>query len=76
MDTKKRRGLKVRAMLVERGIKLKTIAERLSLDQSTISQVVAGKRQSRRVKRAVAEALGVSPKSLWPDEFNNNRKAA
>ncbi|GEM_PF-3529220 len=76
IDIKKRRRRKIRAMLVEEGITLASIARQMGLTKSTVCDVVTGGRQSRRVKRAVAEALKVNPKTLWPEDFQNNQRAA
>lgn len=76
-DLKKRRGRKIRAMLVERGITCAAIARQLGLTRATVTDVVTGGRQSRRVKLAVAEALRMKPSQLWPEDFpNNNLHAA
>lgn len=76
MDLKKRRRRKIRALLVEEGITLTSIARSMGLTPATVGDVVTGGRQSRRVKRAVAKALRMSPKELWPEDFPNNRHAA
>ena len=77
IDIKKRRRRKIRALLVEEGITLRSIAKRIGVTPSTVCDVVTGGRQSRRVKLAVAQALRMSPKELWPEDFqNNNRHAA
>jgi len=76
IDIKKRRRRKIRAMLVEEGITLASIARQMGLTKSTVCDVVTGGRQSRRVKRAVADALRMKPKDLWPEDFPNNRQAA
>lgn len=76
VDIKKRRRRKIRALLVEEGITLASIARRMGLTKSTVCDVVTGGRQSRRVKLAVAQALRMKPKELWPEDFQNNRHAA
>lgn len=58
-------------MLVERGITMTAIAKRLGLSIFTVSCVITNGRQSRRVKRAVAEALEIAPHKLWPDDFDD-----
>lgn len=69
-DIKKRRGRKVRAMLVERGITITSIAQQLGVTVGTAAAAISGTRQSRPVKRAVAEVLGLTPRTLWPDDFD------
>ena len=61
----------VKALLVRAGLKQCDIARKLRLKPSTISEVVAGKKMSARVRRAIARALGVRVSDLWPE-----RKAA
>lgn len=55
-------------MLIGRGIKQKDIAKTLGVTRSCISIVINGHQQSRRVKQAVANALGAKVTDLWPEE--------
>jgi predicted transcriptional regulator len=57
---------KIKAMLIERGIKHKDIAERLGVTRACVSLIVNGHQNSKRVRRAIAEALGVELADLWP----------
>ena len=56
---------KSRAMLVERGIKHKDIAEALDLSRTTVSVVINGHQKSERVQRYIAQLLGEDYNSLW-----------
>ncbi len=55
------------------GIKQVTIADRLKVSRSFVSEVVAGKKRTYRVRRAIARALGKTVAELWPE---NKKKAA
>jgi len=43
------------------------IARTLGLDRSSINKVVNGQSKSRRVREAIAAALGLRVPDLWPD---------
>jgi predicted transcriptional regulator len=67
MDPKKAlmKTRKIKALLIERGIKQVTIAKDLGVSTSTVSKVVAGDARSRRVEEAVAALIGHSREALW-----------
>jgi len=67
---------RVKAALVLNGIKQIEIARRLHLTAGTVSAVIAGKRQSARIQRAIARALGTTIEELWPNGHNNNHGKA
>jgi predicted transcriptional regulator len=47
----------IRALLVLKGISQATIADQLGVSNAMISQVIDGKRTSRRVQEAIADAM-------------------
>lgn len=59
---------KIKAMLMERGIKQKDIADNLGLKRSTISGVLNGLRTSKRIKQAVSEILHLPYEQLWGEK--------
>ena len=62
---------KIKAMLVERGIKQSDIAKELGIARSSVGGAISGYRQhkSRRVHEAVAKRVGKPIEKLWPDLY-------
>ena len=61
------RKLSVKALLINDGIKLTDIAQRLKVSLPTVSKVISGKATSKRIQEAIAEALGAKKEDLWPN---------
>ncbi len=57
----------IKVLLVVAGVKQVDIARRLRVSRSFVSEVVAGKKRTYRIRRAIARALGVTVAELWPD---------
>ncbi|WKZ32959.1 MAG: transcriptional regulator [Thermodesulfobacteriota bacterium] len=64
---------KVKALMVLNNIKGVDIAKKLGVSPTTVYVVLSGKGKSRRIQKAVAEALDMTVEDLWP---NGNNKAA
>jgi len=58
----------IRAALVRRGLHQKALASRIERSQGAVSNVIAGRRRSRYIRKAVADAIGVPVERIWPDE--------
>jgi len=56
---------KVKALLVERGIKQKDIADELGVLLSTVSGVLNGHHSSARIKQYITRRLGEPCERLW-----------
>jgi len=56
---------KVKALLIERGIKQKEIAEELGVKRATVSGVINGFHSSERIKRHIAMRLNKPYERLW-----------
>lgn len=56
---------KVRALLVEKGIKQKDIAEALDVSPGVVCGVIGGYFSSRRVRKAIADALQMPYEKVW-----------
>jgi transcriptional regulator with XRE-family HTH domain len=67
-------GRKIRALMALSGITQADIRRNLGVTPAAISLVVSGKKNSKRVKRAIAQALGVTVEELWPS--NGHKRAA
>jgi transcriptional regulator with XRE-family HTH domain len=55
---------KVRALMVEKGIKQKEIADELGVQAPAISGALNGHWESQRVRKAIATRLGITMKQL------------
>ncbi len=64
-----RKASLIKALLVLKGIKGAEIARRCGVDRTAIYKVVEGVSKSKRLRRAIAEALEVPYESLWEDEI-------
>jgi len=59
----------IKAMLLLRGISQTEIAEVAGVERSRVSEVINGRRTTRRIREAVAKALGKEVAAIWPDEI-------
>ena len=59
---------RVKLILSIRGIKQKDIARALNLNPATVSQVVAGKRRSRRIENYIAQITGIKREELFGEK--------
>lgn len=59
---------KIKAMLVERGIRQVDIARELGLKKETVNTVLNNHGTSRRVKEHIAKRLGRPVEYLWPKQ--------
>lgn len=67
---------RVKALMVLKGIKQADICVLLGVRASSVSLIVSGKKRSRRIRTAIAQALGVRVEELWPDKSNAPKRAA
>lgn len=56
---------KVKSMMVLKGVSQREICRSLHVTPATVSLIVSGKKKSRRVRKAIAKALGVAYNDLW-----------
>jgi len=56
---------KIKALLIENGIKHKEIARMASVNRVTVSVVLSGKGTSRNIQKTIAKALKMPYKRLW-----------
>lgn len=59
---------KIRALLVERGIKITTIARDLGITQPSVSLVISRNSRSYRVEKEISDRLGKPYERLWGSE--------
>jgi transcriptional regulator with XRE-family HTH domain len=55
----------VRGLLAAHRIRSREIARSLGIKDSTVSHLLAGRTKSRRVQKAIAEALNMSFEDVW-----------
>ncbi len=68
----KKRGMtpaEIKAALLLRGISQAEIAEVIGCSRDLVSHVINGRRTTRRIREAVAKALGRDVEAIWPDEI-------
>jgi transcriptional regulator with XRE-family HTH domain len=58
-------NLEVKVQMLKKTVTQTDIAKALGIDRSTVSGVVNGHRTSRRVQKAIADAVGVPYEKLW-----------
>ncbi|WP_287962504.1 helix-turn-helix domain-containing protein [Alcanivorax sp.] len=59
----------IKAALLLRGVSQTEIAEAARVERSRVSEVINGRRTTRRIREAVAKALGRDVEAIWPDEI-------
>ncbi len=60
---------RIKSALALRGATLSSIARDLGVAPGTVSIVSRGYRRSRRIEKAIADALECSPADLWPHRY-------
>ena len=53
-------------MFLKKGITQAQIAKDLGVSRAFVCLVVSGKNRSRRVEKAIAELINMSPADIWP----------
>jgi lambda repressor-like predicted transcriptional regulator len=65
---------KIKIEMLKKGITGADIARRAGVTRVAIYHVIEGRVKSTRLRKAIADALGMKIKQIWPE--NNKRKAA
>ena len=60
---------RIKGALALRGASLSSIARELGVTPGTVSIVSRGYRRSRRIEKAIADALDTTPAELWPSRY-------
>jgi transcriptional regulator with XRE-family HTH domain len=74
MQTSRMGPRDIRAELVRKGITMQYIADRLRVRREFVSQVVAGRRSTPRVRRAIAKALGMPETSVFGPRSSESQR--
>lgn len=59
---------KIKIAMIRKGISGAEIARQQGVDRSAVSHVLAGRSKSKRLRQAIAEALGLRVEALWPEK--------
>ena len=65
----------IRAELAARGKPIAALARDLGVSIQTVSAAIR-RPTSRRVERAIARALGMAPREIWPDRYPATKRAS
>jgi DNA-binding XRE family transcriptional regulator len=63
----------IKILMLRKKVTQAAIARKLDIKPSTVCNVIKGTATSARVKRAIAQALGMRIEDLWP---NDHERAA
>lgn len=61
-------AVKIKIEMLKVGISAVAIARKAGVDRSAISHVIAGRHKSKRLRRAIADALGLPYKEVWGED--------
>lgn len=65
---KKMTPKEIKMLLLEHDVKQVQIAKKLGTSRAAISLVIKGVAESRRIKKAIAQSLGMEAEDLWPNK--------
>jgi len=57
---------KIKIKMLEKGVTGASISRTLGVTRAAVYHVVAGRNKSKRIRRAIAHALGMRVSELWP----------
>lgn len=69
------RRRKIKSLMALRGITGADIARKLSVSHITVSVVLGGHGTSKRIRKGIADAIGLNVNDLWPEK-NGKGEAA
>ena len=58
----------IKILLLRRDVKQADIARKLKVSKTAVHNVIKGISESARIKRAIAQALNVNIRDLWPND--------
>lgn len=61
---------RIKSALALKGATLSSIARNLGVAPGTVSIVSRGFRRSRRIEKAIADALDSTPAEIWPSRYS------
>lgn len=60
--------VKIKIEILKKGTSGAAIARKVGVDRTAIYHVISGRSKSKRLRKAIAEALDMTVLELWPDE--------
>ena len=64
----KQNSIHIKILLLQKGVRQVEIAKRARVTPATVSRVIAGKKRTPAVRKAIARACGVQVEDLWPSQ--------
>lgn len=64
---------KIKIELIKYGINGAQIGRKVGVSRDAISKTIKGEIKSRRLRKAIADAIGVKVEDLWPTNGNYQR---
>ncbi|GAB62695.1 MAG: HTH domain-containing protein [Candidatus Jettenia sp.] len=58
---------KIRIEFIKRNISGAEIGRRMGVSRVAVYQVITGKTKSKRLRKAIADAIGMRVEDLWPE---------
>ncbi len=58
----------IRAELIRRNVRVTDIASSLGLPHPNVCAVIAGKRPTKHIRRAIAKAINKPVREIWPED--------
>jgi len=56
----------IKILLLQAEVTQAQIAEKLGIPSENVTDTIAGRRHTRRIQEAIAQAVGREPEKLWP----------
>lgn len=58
----------IRAEIIRNNSSTTNIAKKLGIKPQSVSQVISGRRKTKRVQQAIADAINMPASKIWPNE--------
>jgi DNA-binding transcriptional regulator LsrR (DeoR family) len=75
-EKEKKRYRQIKALMFLRDVRPSDIAARLNVTTAALTRTLRGQVKSRRIRQAIADALGKSYEGIWGSENCHKKKAA
>ncbi len=66
--------LDIKIELLRRGLTAAELGRRANVDRSAITHTISNRKRSRRLRRLVAEAIGLSYEAVWGEPESAGRR--
>ena len=65
---------KIKILLLKENIRQQDLVRKYGFPKGTVSEVISGRRKTRRIRKAIARELGVPVAELFERDGKGNRK--